>query len=175
VLLAALPCALATATLALGSGGETVSVSLAPLDLARVTRETLGLDPVAGPGLLAWAALWLAMSLGLRLVALPGTLSALRGAATPSALGAMALRMALGLLFRSPRRGPRRPESRQRRRVPVEQSGPLLWPAALAFRRLGGDSGRRAVVSRPSCSSRPRPLLQFVARKARTPPARLPA
>ncbi len=43
--LVALPCALATAALVLGQGGETVRVALAPFDLARITRETLGLAP----------------------------------------------------------------------------------------------------------------------------------
>ena len=38
----ALPCALVTAALVLGPGGETVRVVVAPLDLAAVTRETLG-------------------------------------------------------------------------------------------------------------------------------------
>src|SRR5438034_3528409 len=38
-----LPCALATALLALGQGGETVSVVVAPLDLVQVTRESLQL------------------------------------------------------------------------------------------------------------------------------------
>src|SRR6266446_4988123 len=38
-----LPCALATALLALGQGGETVSVVVAPLDLVHVSRESLQL------------------------------------------------------------------------------------------------------------------------------------
>jgi hypothetical protein len=99
--LAAVPCALATVALALGQGGETVRVVLAPLDLARVTRETLGLTPLSGLRLLGWSAAWLALSLGLRLVGLPAALCALRGPAAASALAAMALAgWPLGLLFR---------------------------------------------------------------------------
>src|SRR5438477_4721312 len=47
---AALAAAAAAATLALamGQGGQTVAVSLAPLDLVRVTRESLGLAPISG-------------------------------------------------------------------------------------------------------------------------------
>src|SRR6266446_1812898 len=60
-----LPCALATALLALGQGGETVSVVVAPLDLVHVTRESLQLGPLGGFALLGWSAFWLAASLGL--------------------------------------------------------------------------------------------------------------
>ena len=55
LLVVAVPCALATAALVLGQGGQTVSVVFAPLDLARITRETLGLAPVEGLRLLGWS------------------------------------------------------------------------------------------------------------------------
>ena len=43
-----LPCAVATAPWSLGTGGRTVDVALAPLDLVRITRESLGLAPLRG-------------------------------------------------------------------------------------------------------------------------------
>ncbi len=53
----ALPCALATALLVLGQGGRTVDVALAPLDLVRITRESLALPPLSGLALAGWAML----------------------------------------------------------------------------------------------------------------------
>src|SRR5687767_10946336 len=44
----ALPCGLATALLVLGPGGSTVDVTVAPLDLVRITRESLALAPLSG-------------------------------------------------------------------------------------------------------------------------------
>ncbi len=97
----ALPAAVATAALVLGQGAETVDVAFAPLDLVHVTRETLGLEPVAGLRLAAAAALWLVLSLGLRLVGLAEAWRALRGSTLASATAALALSgWPLGLLFR---------------------------------------------------------------------------
>ena len=149
LVLAALPCAIATAALALGQGGRTVDVVLAPLDLARVTRETLGLAPVEGAGLLAWAALWLAASLGLRLVAVPEALRSLRGSAAACVLGTIALSgWPLGLLFRVSA-----PEVLEGQKVVndaaylVEQSGPLLWVfAAIALAGFATSPLRRALA-----------------------------
>jgi hypothetical protein len=178
LVLAALPCAIATLALALGQGGRTVSVVVAPLDLARVTRETLGLSSLAGAGLVGWAALWLAASLGLRLVAVPAALRALRGALAASALGAMALGgWPLGLLFRVSA-----PEVLEGQKVVndaaylVEQSGPLLWAfAAIALASLATSPLRRALAL-GSCLLLATPAtVQFVAKKARTPPDRIPA
>src|SRR5688572_8870457 len=76
--LVALPCAVATAALVLGQGGSTVDVALAPLDLVRVTRESLLLEPLSGAALSAWALLWIAASLGLRVLGLPAAFLALR-------------------------------------------------------------------------------------------------
>jgi len=45
--------AAATLALAMGQGGQTLAVGLAPLDLVRTTRESLGLAPMAGARLLA--------------------------------------------------------------------------------------------------------------------------
>jgi hypothetical protein len=178
LLLAALPCALATLGLALGQGGRTVSVVLAPLDLASVTRETLGLAPLAGAALVGWSGLWLAASLGLRLVAVPDALRALRGSAAASALGAMALSgWPLGLLFRVSA-----PEVLEGQKVVndaaylVEQSGPLLWVfAAIALARFS-TSPRRRSLALAACLLLATPAtVQFAAKKAATPPDRIPA
>jgi hypothetical protein len=175
---AAVPCALATAALALGQGGETVRVVLAPLDLARVTRETLGLTPLSGLGLLAWSAAWLALSLGLRLVALPAALRALRGPTAASALAAMALSgWPLGLLFRVSAL-----EVLPGQKVVndaaylVEQSGPLLWVfAAIALAGLATTPLRRAATLAACLLLATPATWQYLAKKAGTPPDRLPA
>jgi hypothetical protein len=176
--LAALPCALATASLALGRGGETVRLVLAPLDLARVTRETLGLGPLDAPGLLGWAALWLAASLGLRLIAVPGAARALRGSAAASTLGAMALSgWPLGLLFRVAA-----PEVLPGQKVVndaaylVEQSGPLLWVfGAVALAALATSPLRRTVTLAAVALLATPATWQYAFKKATTPPDRLPA
>jgi hypothetical protein len=178
LLLAALPCALATAALALGQGGQTVDVVLAPLDLTRVTRDTLGLPPVEGARLLGWAALWLAASLGLRLVAVPLALRSLRGSAAASALGAMALSgWPLGLLFRVSA-----PEVLEGQKVVndaaylVEQSGPLLWLfAAIALGGFATSPLRRALALGALLLLATPATFQYAAKKATTPPDRLPA
>ena len=178
LLLIAFPCAAATAALAFGEGGDSVSVVLAPLDLARVTRETLGLAPVGGARLLAWAAWWLVASLGLRLVALPETVRALRGSAAASALGAMALSgWPLGLLFRVSA-----PEVLPGQKVVndaaylVEQSGPLVWVfGAIALAAFATAPVRRAVALAAVLLVATPATWQYAAKKAATPPARLPA
>ena len=178
LVLAALPCALATAVLALGRGGETVRVVLAPLDLVAVTRETLGLLPATGATLLGGAAFWLAASLGLRLVALPAALRALRGEAAAAALAAMALAgWPLGLLFRVSA-----PEVLPGQRIVndaaylVEQSGPLLWVfAAAALSAFAASTARRALAFAAVLLLATPATWQFVAKKATTPPGRLPA
>ncbi len=176
--LAGLGATLSTALLVLGQGGETVRVELAPLDLAAVTRETLGLLPLSGLALAAWACLWLALSLGLRLVGLPGAVRALRGPAPASALAAMALSgWPLGLLFRVSA-----PEVLPGQKVVndaaylVEQSGPLLWVfAAVALARVATTPARRAAVLAAILILATPATWQYAARKAATPPDRLPA
>jgi hypothetical protein len=178
LLLASLPCALATAALALGPGGRTVDVVLAPLDLARVTRETLGLAPVEGARLLSWAALWLLASLGLRLVGVPEAVRSLRGSAAASALGAIALAgWPLGLLFRVSA-----PEMLEGQKVVndaaylVEQSGPVLWVfAAMTLARSATSPIRRALAVGGLVLCATPATWQFVSKKATTPPDRLPA
>ncbi len=178
LLAAGLPCAVATAALALGQGGETVRVVLAPLDLVRVTRETLGLAPIGGPRLLAWAAFWLVASLGLRLVALPEAVRALRRSAAAAALGAMALAgWPLGLAFRVSA-----PEVLPGQKIVndaaylVEQSGPLLWVfGALAVAGFAATPLRRALALAAILLLATPATWQYVVKKAATPPGRLPA
>lgn len=170
----------ATLVLALGEGGRTVAVTLAPLDLVRISRESLGLPALAGPRLAAWAAVWIAASLGLRLVGLPEAVRALRRPdVIGPALAAMALSAwPLGLLFRVAA-----PEMLEGQKAVndaaylVEQGGPLLWIfAAAALARWAPIPGTRrvalvvvaALLALPS-------TLQFVVKKAATPPDPLPA
>jgi hypothetical protein len=91
-----------TALLALSPAAHSVDVTLAPLDLVRITRETLSMPPVHGRGLVAWTALWIFASLGLRWLGLPAALRSLRsGGAVAVALAAMALcAWPIGLLLR---------------------------------------------------------------------------
>jgi hypothetical protein len=176
--IAAAPVALATALLALGQGGETVRVALDPFDLVRTTRETLGLDPLFGLRLAAAGALWLLLSLGLRLAGLGEALRALRGPALGSALAAIALSgWPLGLLFRVSA-----PEVLAGQK-PVndagyllEQSGPLLWVfAALALARFAASPARRLAVAAAVLLFATPATLQYAAKKAATAPDRLPA
>lgn len=175
----AFPCLAATAALALGQGGKTVEIALDPLDLVRVTRQTLGLEPVSGVGLLLFSLVWLACSYGVRLVGLPEAMrAATRGHAPSAALGAMALAAwPLGLLFRVsaastlPGQAPINDAS-----YLVEQGGPLLWIfTAIALARLA-RGGRRAVAVIGAAAGLSLPAtVQFVGKKATTPPDPIPA
>jgi hypothetical protein len=177
-LAAALPCAVATALLVLGTGGRTVDVALAPLDLVRITRESLGLAPLGSAGLAGWAALWVLASLGLRVLGVPGALRALRAGPSPAAAAAaMALTAwPLGLLFRVSA-----PEMLPGQRVVndaayvIEQGGPLLWiftvpviVSLAAAHRPWAVAAVCAALSLPGTA-------QFLARKVMEPPDPLPA
>jgi hypothetical protein len=174
----ALPCAVATALLVLGTGGRTVDVALAPLDLVRITRESLGLAPLGGAGLAGWAALWVLASLGLRVLGLPGAVRALRAGPSPvTAVAAMALTAwPLGLLFRvsAPEMLPGQRFVNDAAYV-IEQGGPLLWlftvPALVA---LAGAYRPWAVGALCAALSLP-DTVQFLARKVMEPPDPLPA
>ncbi len=176
--IAALPAALATAALALGQGGETVAVVLAPLDLVHVTRETLGLEPAAGLGLAAAAVLWLVLSLGLRLVGVPEALRALRGPAVASAAATLALTgWPLGLLFRVAA-----PEVLATEKVVndaaylVEQSGPVLWIfTAVALARFAATPSKRLLAAAAVLLLAAPATVQYAVKKLRTAPDRLPA
>lgn len=178
-LLLAAPALLATAALVLGQGGRTVEVAWAPLDLASITRETLGLAPARGWALAAWAAAWLVLSLGLRVAGVPAALGALRGGeALPVALGAMALAgWPLGLLLRVSA-----PAALAGQKVVndaaflVEQSGPLLWIfTAIAVARVAVRRGSAlAVVGAAALLALPS-TAQFVVEKSRWPNQAIPA
>jgi hypothetical protein len=75
----ALPLAAVTTGLVFGGGGEAMQVLLDPLAIVQHARFDLGLDAAAGAGLVAWTALWLAVSLGVRLAGVP---EAIRGLAS---------------------------------------------------------------------------------------------
>lgn len=176
----ALPCALATALLVLAQGGRTVDVSLAPLDLVRITRESLELPPLSGVALAGWAALWLAASLGLRLLGLGEAWRALRrGPWAASTLAVMALAAwPLGLLFRVAA-----PEMLQGQKTVndaaylIEQGGPMLWvftALALSARAGARIAGRAVVVALAVVLALPSSI-QFAWKKARLPYDPVPA
>ena len=176
---AALPCLLATATLAFGRGAETVVVRLAPLDLIAVTRETLGLSPLSGPALAGWAVLWLAASLGLRMLGLPAAVRALlHGPAVAAALAAMALAAwPLGLLFRVSA-----PQALEGQRIindaayVIEEGGPILWIfTALALAELTAAGRRKAAVLSLAAALALPSTVHFVAKKATQAPDPVPA
>jgi hypothetical protein len=170
--------ALATAMLALGQGGETVTIAFVPLDLVQATRDTLGLAPVAGLGLVAAALLWLLLSLGLRLAGVGEALRALRGTAVASAAAAIALSgWPLGLLFKVSA-----PEVLADQKLVndaaylVEQSGPLLWVfATLALVRFAASRQRRLLVAASVLLLATPATWQYAAKKLATAPDRLPA
>jgi hypothetical protein len=175
----------------LGQGGQSVAVTFAPFDLARVTRETLLLSPLSGPAFAAWGALWLAASLGARSFGVPLAIRSLRAQAPASVLAAMALSgWPLGLLLRVSA-----PEVLEGQKFVndaaylVEQSGPLLW----IFAAMALLSPARGTAGAPATARGPRRLcrtlalpaaavllslpatLHYAWKKAHTPPDRLPA
>ncbi len=163
----------------LGQGGQTVRVSLAPLDLVAVTRETLGLAPLHGARLAAWAAAVAA------LLARPASHRPPRGRALtaqpercrpcsppwPSRAGRSAS------LFRVSA-----PEVLDGQRFVndaaylVEQSGPLLWIfTAIALARFAATPLRRGLAIAALLLLSTPATIQYVAKKATSPPGRLPA
>jgi len=180
VALALAAVSIATLALALGQGGRTVAVTLAPLDLVRVSRESLGLVPVHGVRLAVFAALWIAASLGLRLLGLPAAVRAWRDSQVlPPALAAMALAAwPLGLLFRVSA-----PEMLEGQKAVndaaylVEQGGPLLWlftAGTLARWMEARRVPRFAALAAMTLLALPS-TLQFAVKKAMEPPDPLPA
>lgn len=173
------PALAATVALAFGQGGRTLEVALAPLDLVRTTRESLGLAPLAGGALAAWSLLWLAASLGLRLFGLLHAGRALLSR-SPAAVALAGMALAgwpLGLLFRVSA-----PEVLPGQKVVndaaflVEQAGPLLWIfSAMALARFAAR-GRAAAVATSLAGLLALPsTLQFVVQKSRWPNEAIPA
>jgi hypothetical protein len=177
-LAAALPCAVATAILVLGTGGRTVDVTLAPLDLVRITRESLGLAPRHGAALAGWAVLWVLASLGLRVFGLPAAVRALRGG-PPAVAAAATIALSawpLGLLFRvsAPEMLPGQRFVNDSAYV-IEQGGPLLWVFTVQALATVAVAYRPWAVG-ALCASLALPgTAQFVARKLNEPPDPLPA
>jgi hypothetical protein len=174
----ALPCAIMTALLALGQGGAAVRVTLAPFDLARITRESLDLPAVSGPGFALWCALWLFASLGLRWLGVRPALAAIsRGPRAGAALAAMALSAwPLGLAFRIAVADalPGQKVVNDAAYI-VEQGGPLLWVfTASALAHLAERRGRLSAMALLLLLAVPS-TLQFIVRKSKAPPDRLPA
>jgi hypothetical protein len=172
--------AAATLALAMGQGGQTVAVTIAPLDLVRITRESLGLPSLSGAWLGGWAMLWVLCSLGLRVFGVPEALRALRrsGVIAP-ALAAMGLAAwPLGLFFRVSA-----PEMLEGQKAVndaaylVEQGGPLLWlftAGALAAWIEKRTARRGAILAAAALLALPS-TVQFVVKKATMPPDPLPA
>jgi len=139
------------------------------------TRRRLGLAPFHGLVLLVWAAVWLIVSLGGRVVAIPEALrAAASGAPAVSTLGAFALAgWPLALLFRV---SPREP-------VPgldafdtyfAVQSGAVLWLFVVAALARMQGRRRRLVAALVAALAAPA-TIEFVARKAALTVPRVPA
>jgi hypothetical protein len=175
--IAALPLAVATASLALGSGGRSMQVVIDPFVVVRDARLDLGLDPLSGGALAAWALAWLVLSLGLRLAGIPAALRALgSGAAAGIVLAVMALSgWPLGLLFRvSPVESVLRERPFNESLYFFEQSGLLMWIFAAAALGSLPARGLRGTALLLACAAFCLPsTVQFLVQKARTPPHRM--
>jgi hypothetical protein len=176
--MAAAAALLSTAVLAVSDPTRSVAVTLAPLDLVNVTRDTLSLPRLAGPALLMWSLPWLVASLGLRVLGLRPALAALRqGSSTAVAMATMALTgWPLGLLFKvAPPDAVAGQKAINDASFLVEQSGPLLWIfTAIALARLAQE-GRRLPVAAAAALLAVPSSLHFVTKRALTPPDPLPA
>jgi hypothetical protein len=170
---------LATAALALGTGGRTVSVTLSPLDLVRVTLESLGLGPDSGPPFWAWAVVWILSSLGLRVLGIPEAARALRqGSSAARASAAMALAAwPIGLLFRVTARDllPGQKPVNDAAYL-LEQGGPLLWVFTVAWLASACRTRRQIGLSLAAvlCLATPS-TIQYALKKRSEPSDPLPA
>jgi len=172
-----LVCGVSALPLVFGSSGEQVEVVLAPLRMVRESLDDLGLAG-GGPVRLALLSVpWLAVSLGLRSVGLPGVWRALRGGApsTAAAAGVALSGWPLGLAFHAAARDIDGQELHSATIYFVEQSGVLLWVFAVMaiagwaarLRRPALALGLAALVALPS-------TLEFTVRKSRVGPAPIP-
>lgn len=176
-------CALAlssTLLLAGGAAAQSVAVTLAPLDLARITRETLSLPAVHGRALLGWTALWLFASLGLRWLGLPQAIRALApngGGAPAVALSAMALcAWPIGLLLRvAPPDAVVGQKAVNDVAYLVEQGGILLWIfTVMMLANLARRWGARLVIAAVALLALPSSL-HFVVKTMISPTDSIPA
>jgi len=176
-LFAAIPGLLVLAWLVLGASGQSEGVFWDPLTAVRDVRQYLGLASAESTPPWGFVLLWVACSLGLRLVGLPAAWQSLRSGAAPGVtLATMALSgWPLGLLLRvSPLATPDKPGNEAL--YFFEQSGLVLWIfAALALGALR-VSGVAAFGLGLLCAALAFPgTLQLVIEKAGRPPSRIPA
>jgi hypothetical protein len=177
-LLVTLPAGAASLALVLGRGGSHLTVALDPLLAVRACRQLLGLAPVEGWALAGWTAVWIATSLGLRVLGLGRAVEALRsGHAAAVAFATVALTgWPLGLLLRV------HPTELLQRRTHfneatyfLEQSGPLLWVFFVLAVTAAGLHGARAFAAAFVSAALSLPSsVQFVMHKRSLPPARMP-
>lgn len=171
---AALPCLLAVAWLAAGSGAASLRVQARVFEVVQQARVALGLDTAAGLPLAVSALAWLLLSLGVRVVGLPLAVRALRSrsaagvALAGMALVGFALRLCLQLSA----------DGRFDEGVYFSvQSGALLWffgiSALVAAWRAGARRARLAVVAAFALAVPT--SAEFVLRKALTPAEHVPA
>jgi hypothetical protein len=139
------------------------------------TRRRLGLAPVHGLALLVWAAVWLIVSLGGRVVAILEALRAVAaGAPAVAALGAFALAgWPLAVLFRV---SPRQPVAGLDAfdTYFAVQSGAVLWLFVVAALARMPGWRRRLVAALLAALAAPA-TIEFVARKATLTVPRVPA
>lgn len=176
--LVAVPLACATGALVLGAAGATLTVALDPLLAVRASRQLLGLAPAAGLSLFLWFLVWIATSLGLRVLGLGRAIEALRsGHAAPVSLAMLALSgWPLGLLFRvHPAELLQRRSHFNEATYFLEQSGPLLWVFFVLAVTTVGLAGVRALAAALASAALAFPSsAQFVIHKRELPPARMP-
>jgi hypothetical protein len=129
------PAAIGLLFLVSGAGGANMEVRLDPLLIVQKCRESLGLGPAHGAWLVWSTLLWLATSLGLRVLGLPGAVRALFSGRLPAGvLAGMALfGWPAGMLFRvTPLVFPGRAPYNEAWYF-IEQSAPFLWLFAAVF------------------------------------------
>jgi hypothetical protein len=168
-----------TAVLASGAGASTVSVAIAPFDLARITRATLSLPPVTGFAFAAWAALWVTASLGLRWMGIGPALAALRARSggPGAALATMALcAWPIGLTFRiAPLEAVAGQKPINDVFYLVEQGGLLLWIfTALSLAHTAKRMRRVPLLAAVALLTLPA-TVQFALKKATQRPDAIPA
>jgi hypothetical protein len=169
---------LALLPLVLGGTGEQVEVVVAPLRMVGESLRDIGLGGATTSRLLLATLPWLAVSLGLRSLGLPGAWRSLfAGKATAAAAAALALSgWPLGLLFHVAARDVEGHELPSATIYFVEQSGAVLWVFttiavaawAARARRPALVVGVAGLLSLPS-------TLEFAVRKARVGPDSVPA
>jgi hypothetical protein len=168
----AAPCIVVAAALALGRGGETVSLFVSPLAVTNRVRVAFGLAPLAGLALLGWALVWVLASLGLRVFGLAAACRALRGDAPVRVMGAMALfgwpaSLSVTLTADAARNN--------EALYFIEQAGPLLWLFSLPVLLHFVQRARRPLLlcALLACVCLPT-TVEYVVRKSLATPETIP-